>query len=122
MRGWVNVKTFTDDPLLCPVLSLRDYLARTTQFRETDRGKLFLSYIKPHKAVSAQTLARWMRDILKAAGIDTAMFSQHSTRSASAAHLRNLRAATVKQICQPAHWSQMSGTYRKLYDRIVLDT
>ena len=118
----MNVKTFTDDPLLCPVLSLTDYLARTTQFRETDGGKHFLSYIKPHKAVAAQTLVRWMREVLKAAGIDTAMFFQHSTRSASAAYLRKQRAATVKQICQAAHWSQKSGTFRKFYDRIVLDT
>ena len=70
MRGWVNVKSFPENPLLCPVRSLQDYLARTSQLRvNTDDFGLFISLIKPHKSVKSPTLARWLRETLSAAGI-----------------------------------------------------
>ena len=74
MRSWVNVKTFTNSLLICPVLSLWNYLARMTQLREADAGRIFVGTIKLHKSVSSQTLARWLKDLLVAAGIGTIVF------------------------------------------------
>ena len=83
MRGWVNVISFSENPLLCPVQSLRDYLARTAQLQvNTDDFGLFLSLIKPHRLVKPPTLARWIRETLSAAGIDISMFALDSTCSA----------------------------------------
>ena len=45
--------------------------------------KLFMSIVRPHKPVSASTAARWVRDLLQAAGIDTSQFKPHSVRGAS---------------------------------------
>ena len=59
---------------------------------------------------------------LSAAGIDIFMFTQHSTRSASAALQKSNQAATATQICKAAHWSLKSGTYRRFYDWVVLNT
>ena len=123
MRGWVNVRSIPENPLLCPVRSLQDYLARTSQLRvNTDDFGLFISLIKPHKSVKPPTLARWLRETLSAAGIDISMFAPHSTRSALAALQKSNQAATATQICKAAHWSLKSGTYKRFYNRVVLNT
>ena len=81
LRGWVNVLSFPEKPSICPVLSLRDYLVRTAPLRNADACKMFIQLRKPHKSVSAQTLAQWMTNIMAAAGVDTSMFKQHSTQN-----------------------------------------
>ena len=39
---------------------------------------LFLSYVKPHKPVTSQRIAHWIKDSLKEAGVDTGTFKAHS--------------------------------------------
>ena len=41
-----------------------------------DVKKLFVALIKPHKAVLAQTMARWLQDLLINAGIGTSVLGQ----------------------------------------------
>lgn len=58
------------------------YFERTQLFREQET-KMFLTYQKPHHAVSANTISRWIKCVLKQVGIDTSKFGAHSTRAAS---------------------------------------
>ena len=68
-------------------------------------------------------MARWIKQIMADAGIDTLVFKQHSTRSASAAWYRSeTKAFTVAQICKQAQWSVLATTYWKLYHKVVLQT
>ena len=83
----MNVFAFPKSPSICPILSLKTYLDRTALLYHTDARNLFISQRKPHQSVKAQTLAQWMKNIMADAGIDTAVFKQHSTCSASAAWL-----------------------------------
>ena len=123
MRGWVNVKTFPENPLLCPVRTLQDYLARTSQlWVNTDDSGLFISLLKPYKSVKPPTLARWLKETLSAAGIDITMFKPHSTWRASAVLQKSTKAANATQIFKTAHWSLKTGTYKRFYDRVVLNT
>ena len=46
-------------------------------------SKLVISYQMSHKHVSKDTQARWLRDVLSKAGVDTQQFGAHSTRVAS---------------------------------------
>ena len=62
---------FPKHPSICPVLSLRDYLVRKAPLHHTDAFKMFIQLRKPHKSVSAQTLARWLTNIMAVAGVDT---------------------------------------------------
>ena len=80
----MNVFAFPENPSICPFLSLQTYLDRTAPLRAADADNLFISLHKPHQSVKSQTLAQWMRHIMADAGIDTTVFKQHSTRSASA--------------------------------------
>ena len=79
--------------------------------------QLFISYTKPHKAVSPDTVSRWIKTTLVDAGIDTSKYSAHSTRSAStsAAKGNNISIPTIMKI---AGWSQES-TFTKFYDKPV---
>ena len=121
IRGWVQVFAFPESPSICPVLALKAYSDRTAQLRHADAIKFFISQHKPHKSVVSQTLAQWMKNIMADAGIDTNVFKQHSTRSASAAWLESsAKSMSVAQICKLAHWSALTTTYKKFYRRVVL--
>ena len=71
----MNVLSFPDQPSICPVLSLRDYLVRTTLLcHKTEAQTLFIQLRKPYKSVSSQTLAQWITYIMTAAGVDSSLF------------------------------------------------
>ena len=74
--------TFPQNEKLCIVSVLKEYLRRTKEIRG-EENKLLLSYQVPHKPVSKNTLARWLRQVLNGAGVDIALFSAHSTRATS---------------------------------------
>ena len=67
-----NLKTsfhasFPNNPNLCVVQCLQEYERRTLSFRGFDPAKpnrLFLSYIRPHKLITSESLSRWIKDVL----------------------------------------------------------
>ena len=72
---------------LCPIECLREYEKRTEAFQPNASNanvsnKLFVSYIRPHRPVSSSTLARWMKETLGAAKVDTSIFkpTHHGVR------------------------------------------
>ena len=79
----IEIARYPPDPTICPYLCLREYIQRTQKLRGTET-MLFISYVKPYKPVSRDTISRWTKATLKTCGIDTTMFSAHSTRAASA--------------------------------------
>ena len=114
--------SFGEDNRLCVVQCLKQYESMTEGWRKVDADKpapLFLSYIKPHRPVTSQRLAHWVKDLLKEAGVDTEIFKAHSVRGAStsAALKRGLH---IKDILDTANWSQES-TFRKFYCRSLQD-
>ena len=103
---------FPDNNSLCPVSTLRAYEERTSPLRMGET-KLFLAIIKPHKAVSSSTIARWLKKLLEVAGIDTSVFSAHSTTGASSFKASNL-GVTTNEILESADWSSES-VFQKFY-------
>ena len=77
----IELLGYEGNPSLCVLHTLKEYLRRTKNIRKSDG--LFVSYQKPHGHVSKGTLARWIRDTLSRAGVDTKLYGAHSTRSAS---------------------------------------
>ena len=110
--------SFGEDNRLCVVYCLKQYESMTEGWRKVDADKpalLFLSYIKPHRPVTSQGLAHWVKDLLKEAGVDTEIFKAHSVRGAStSAALKKV--LHIKDILDTANWSQES-TFRKFYCR-----
>ena len=61
---------------------IKRYLLETKELRHSDGG-FFVSFKPTHKAVASTTIARWIGNVLKKAGVNVSVFSAHSTRSAT---------------------------------------
>ena len=72
---------YNEDLKICVVHHLLCYLERTEPLHQS--SNLFISYLKPYKAVPRDTISRWCKTLLQAAGINTKMFIAHSSRSAA---------------------------------------
>ena len=92
----------------------------TKQFRvQSSTGlqpdQLFIGIMKPHTSVQACNIARWVKTVLKDAGINTSVFAAHSTRSASTSVAMS-GGASLQEILSQADWSS-SRTFHKYYFR-----
>nr|CAH7765857.1 unnamed protein product [Callosobruchus chinensis] len=61
------------DPENCVASTLLYYLEKTKLLRGSIKS-LFISITKPYKEISAQTLGRWVKNILEKSGVDTTNF------------------------------------------------
>ena len=117
----VSFPSLPEDPSLCPLECLNAYLSATKAFRlSPGHQKLFLSFQKPHKEITRCTVARWLCDVIQAAGIDSSVFKAHSTRAAStsSAAKHNL---PLGDILKMGDWSSPS-TFQKFYYKPVIDS
>ncbi|XP_024879664.1 uncharacterized protein LOC112459668 isoform X1 [Temnothorax curvispinosus] len=103
---------------ICPVNTLQCYLKRTKELRK-DITSLFISFKKPFKKASTQTLSRWVKDVLQESGIDTDIFSAHSTRHASTSAAKR-KGINIDVIRKSAGWTERSATFTKFYDRPIV--
>ncbi|XP_065180118.1 uncharacterized protein LOC135810554 [Sycon ciliatum] len=102
---------------LCPVQHLLEYGRRSAVWRLDGSGPLLLSFRKPHKPVSSPTVARWLKEVLGLAGIDTAQFSAHSSRGAATSAAARAGVSTAV-ILAAADWKRAT-TFRRFYCRDV---
>ena len=116
----VHLKSYPPDRRLCTYTVLKEYLARTNTIRGKGRKELLVSYIKPYKPVSTDTIARWIKTVLQRAGVDTNIFSAHSVRAASTSKAKQ-NSVNIKMILDKAGWSS-AGTFAKFYDRQTRET
>ena len=81
------LKAYTHDESLCVFSTLIEYLQRIETLRVTG-SQLLISFQKPHKAVSRDTISRWIRTVMQMSGINLDVYKAHNTRAAlvSAAH------------------------------------
>ncbi|XP_070559449.1 uncharacterized protein [Ptychodera flava] len=116
--GYVNpvvtLRPYTPDKLLCVCDTLKEYLSRTENFRDNET-KLFISYVKPHKAVSKASISRWIREVMTRSGIDTDKFKAHSVRAVATSRAKQ-SFVPVEHILATAGWSSLC-TFAKFYDK-----
>lgn len=103
-------------PELCVASSLLEYRRRTQDLRTDSCNNFLISFVKPHKAVTSQTISRWIKIVLKNGGIDTDIFSAHSTRHASTSSASK-KGVSLEEIRQVAGWSQSSSVFARFYHR-----
>ena len=112
---------FPSNSKLCPVETLRCYLKATRSFRpvipSSKPDPLFISFVKPHKPISAPSLARWLRSLLKASGVNSDIFKAHSVRGASTTAAANFN-VPISKILKMADWSSAS-TFQEYYYKPV---
>ena len=91
----ITFRAFPQEPDLCPVMTAKIYLKYRLTI-SSDTG-FFVATTKPHGAASSSTIARWIKESLSEAGIDTGRFTAHSCRasSTSAASLAGIHIITI---------------------------
>lgn len=65
----LEFRSFEEDKKLCIVTVLTEYINRT-KLTTGSYTQLLLSFCKPFKPVSIDTIARWLKKVLENAGID----------------------------------------------------
>ena len=82
----ITLPSLSDKDPLQTIEILQLYLETTQIFRLDKHHTLFLTWRPPHKPVMTDTLARWIREVIQAAGIT----SKPSGRTASGEPLHHL--------------------------------
>lgn len=113
----LELKGFPQEPKLCPVLHLKHYMTKVDEIRASD--SLFVSYIKPHKAVSKDTISRWCKQMIANSGININLYTAHSNRSATTSKC-NASNIPLTEIMKKAGWSN-ARTFAKHYNKIIID-
>ena len=111
------LQAYPTDEQLCIFKTIQAYLAKTKPLRGK-HTQLLISYQKPHKPVSTDTIARWLKTVLEKAGIDTNIFHAHSTRAASTSAAKTAK-LSVNTIMDAAGWTN-ALTFGKFYDKPVV--
>ena len=79
----VVYRAHVKDELLYPVKCIYAYLAQRSEIATQDFTEFFITYGKPHHPASKDSLARWVKEVMRNSGIDTEIFKPHSIRVAS---------------------------------------
>lgn len=109
---------FPKNPALCVIACIKEYMERTKTIRETNKeSKLLVSYQKPFKAISKDTVTRWIKTVLGLAGIDLDVFTPHSTRAASTSAAAKA-GLPLSSILSSAGWSN-ENTFTRFYKKEV---
>lgn len=108
---------FKDNPAVCVASAVEQYIKTTENIRKEENA-LFISWKKPHKAVSSQTLSRWIKNTLQKSGINTSIFSAYSTRHASTSAAKR-SGVSIDTIRKTAGWTARSKTFARFYDREI---
>jgi len=113
----IRLQLFPANPKICIYRYLTTYLNRTALLRK-DIKALFLTTTKPHRSASGNTISRWLKCVLKEAGIDVTQFTAGSSRAAATSAAKQ-SGLPIDQILKAGGWSR-KDTFTKFYDRQIL--
>ena len=105
----IVVKAYPADPQVCVVSTLRIYLDK----RLGDSDQLLQCHRRPYGPASKDTIARWLKQVLKDSGVDTSVYSAHSYRGASTS-AANRVSVPIHKILGRGQWSS-EDTWRNHY-------
>jgi site-specific recombinase XerD len=110
--GSFSIKKFSN-----PVETIKTFMKATVAFRSgtEDEIRLWVSVRPPQGPVTANTIARWIKNVLKESGIDTNTFSAHSTRSVAASQAARVGWST-EAILRAGNWARESN-FNRFYNR-----
>ena len=113
----LHLNSYEECPDICVVKALKEYLDRTKSLRGTGT-KLFISNIKPHNPISKDTVSRWLKTVLFESGVETKIFTAHSTRAAKASK-DFYNGVPIQDILQQVGWSN-NKTFQRFYNKVLL--
>ena len=113
----MEFKVYSEEKL-CVINNLTEYLLKTRAVRKDPA--LFISYQKPHRAVTKDTVTRWVNDMMRKPGINMSDYVTHSCRAAASSYAANVRSVPLKKILSSCGWSSES-TFANHYQKDIVD-
>ena len=106
---------FNANPELCVVECAKLYIEIRRELVPPEIKQFLVTYGKPHKAASDDTISRWIKNTISSAGIDIDVFKANSTRSASS--------CKAKQVGIPYTEvpRKVANTFTKHYDKHIIN-
>lgn len=115
-QGEIILPSFSQRPGVCVVSTYRAYIKKTRPIRKGN-SRLLLSTLKPHQAVTRDTVSKWVKAILLASGIDFTIFAPHSTRAAATSKAA-AKGISIDTIMKTAGWEK-EDTFRMFYHKPI---
>jgi hypothetical protein len=110
----LKLKAYPPDRRLCVLTYYKEYMKRTKIHRNKSVS-LLLSFVKPFKPVTKDTISRWIKTVMERSGIDTKIYTSHSVRAASTSKAKACM-VPITDIMKVAGWSQES-TFTRFYHK-----
>ncbi|CAH2015483.1 unnamed protein product [Acanthoscelides obtectus] len=110
---------YKTDPSLCVAKCLIQYLNKTVKLRDTHCNLLFITFKKPFKNAKSSSISRWIKVVLKNSGLDTSIFTAHSTRHAATSAAAR-KGVSMDVIRLAAGWTDKSKTFANFYQRPLI--
>ena len=110
--GPIEIEAFTASINICPVINLKEYLARTRALRQSE--SLFVTLLEPHKAAAVATIAGWLKSVITQSGQQG---TAGSTRSVSTSNALS-KSVTLEKVMKSGDWVRAS-TFRQFYYKPV---
>lgn len=111
---------FRENMRICPATVLSDYISITKNIRPESTNNLLLTYKRPHRPATTQTISRWIKHTLTKSGVDTSVFAAHSTRHASTS-AASLAGVNIETIRKTAGWTSSSNSFARFYNRTIVN-
>lgn len=112
---------YNSRPEICPARCLQTYMDKTKTLRDSNcTSNLFLSVKKPYNKIGSQTISNWLKDTLQESGVDTSIFSAHSTRHASTSKANKL-GVNIEVIKKTAGWTDSSSVFARFYNKNIVN-
>ena len=111
----LHFRAYPLDARLCIIHTLQEYLRRRKDLTQVDQ--LLVTCIKPQTPAHRDTIARWLKNLLQWAGIDTQTFQAHSYRSASTSFAKSAL-VPITDILQQGQWVT-EKTWQTYYNREI---
>ena len=108
----IYLPVYPDNPKICVVRALQEYRSRTEKRWQSSR--LLISFVRPFKPISSQTMSRWLRKAIQLASI-ACHFTGHSIKSASTSAAAQ-EGVPLESILIAADWS-LFETFKRFYLR-----
>ena len=113
----ITYTRFPDDNNLCVINCLTEYINRRHSLVDDKVSQLLITHRKPYHAAHKDTVARWLKEMLREAGIDTTRYTAHSYRAASTSMLKD-KSIAIDEILKRGQWSN-THTFTRYYQKQI---
>ena len=110
---------FNGNPKLCVIECAKLHIEIRKKLVPPEIKQFLVTYGKPHKAASDDTISRWIKNTISSAGIDIDAFKAHPTRSVSSSQAKQV-GIPYTEILKRGSWKG-ANTFTKHYDKHIIN-